>query len=256
MNISGHFQQIVILIYKKRFVSSLVEVANLYQGRYKSFLVDEDNYLLEVSRYVHLNPVRIDKYSDLSAAEKKKHLRSYVWSSYGDYIFRGSRFPFLCTDAILSWFDGNKKRYAHFIESAVDDKTSPLEVGKGHGIIGEDSFIENLKMEMTGESKREQPAFKKMIKRVETQKICKAVADAYNFLPEEFLKKGKSTIARDLAIDMLDRYGGMNQREIGEMMGIDYSSVSVAMKRLHQKAKEDSALRRRMEGIRRQFIKE
>jgi len=231
-------------------------VGHLYQGRYKSFLIDADNYLLEVSRYVHLNPVRIDEYSDLSVADKKKLLMSYVWSSYGDYIFRGSRFPFLCIDDVLSWFDGSKKRYAGFVESAVDDKTNPLEMGKGHGIVGEDSFIENLRMEMAGESRREQPAVKKMIKRIEAQKICSLVAEVYNFSPEKLLKKGRVTVARDVAIDMLYRFGGMNQREIGELMGIDYSSVSVAMKRLQQKAETDRELRRKIEDIRSQVIKE
>lgn len=212
--------------------------------------------MLEVSRYVHLNPVRIDEISDLSVEEKKKHLRSYAWSSYGDYIFRGSRFRFLCVDDILSWFDGNKRRYADFVESAVDGTTNPLEMGRGHGIIGENSFIENLKVEIADKSKREQPAIKKMIGRIEPRKICMTVADANHLSLEELLKKGKATAARDMAIDMLYRYGRMNQREIGEMMGIDYSSVSVARKRLYQKTEVDKALRKKTEDIRNRLIKE
>ncbi|MBW2558366.1 MAG: transposase, partial [Deltaproteobacteria bacterium] len=50
---------------------------HLYQGRYKAILIDADEYLLELSRYVHLNPVRIRKYSRAPIDEKKTILESY-----------------------------------------------------------------------------------------------------------------------------------------------------------------------------------
>lgn len=230
-------------------------VGHLYQGRYKSFLIDADSYLLEVSRYVHLNPVRIKEYTDLCSAEKKKHLRCYEWSSYGDYRTHNNQFPFVSLEEILSQFDWNRKRYEEFVESGIDKMASPLERGKGHGIIGESSFIKELYGRVTEKSKREQPAVGKMLRRIEPDKVCKAVAEAYEVLPVELVKKGRATMARDIAIDMIYRHGGMNQREIGELMGIDYSSVSVARKRLRQKSESDSALCRKIEKIQSRLIK-
>ena len=75
---------------------------HLYQGRYKSFLVDADDYLQEVSRYIHLNPVRVGLRSGMGLDEKKKYLTSYRWSSYGDYISRDGR-----EDFVLFFFNAN-----------------------------------------------------------------------------------------------------------------------------------------------------
>ncbi|MBM4272279.1 MAG: hypothetical protein FJ139_09025 [Deltaproteobacteria bacterium] len=230
-------------------------VGHLYQGRYKSFLIDADSYLLEVSRYVHLNPVRIKEYSGLRLTEKKKHLRRYKWSSYGDYRTHNNHFPFVSREEILSQFGGDGNRYQDFVESGIGEMDSPLERGKGHGIIGESLFIEEICGRVTVKPQREQPAVGKMMRRIEPEKICQAVADVYQVVWTELFKKGRTTIVRDIAIDMLYRHGGMNQREIGEMMGIDYSSVSVSRKRLRQKSGLDSALRRKIEKIQKQLIK-
>ncbi len=50
-------------------------------------------------------------------------------------------------------------------------------------------------------------------------------------------------------MDMLYRHGGMNQREIGELMGIDYSAVSVMRKRLSALQKKDRNLSGRIEKL-------
>ena len=61
-------------------------VGHLYQGRFKSILVDADNYLLELSRYVHLNPIRLASYRGKDEREKIKDIESYRWSSLGGYL--------------------------------------------------------------------------------------------------------------------------------------------------------------------------
>jgi len=77
---------------------------HLYQGRYHSFLIDADNYLKEVSRYIHLNPVKVKKSQDLDAAAKRKALTAYPWSSYPGYRSPAWRRPFMRADEILSYF--------------------------------------------------------------------------------------------------------------------------------------------------------
>lgn len=64
---------------------------HLYQGRYKAILIDADEYLLELSRYVHLNPVRIKKYSQASVGDKKRVvLESYRWRDLSLWNFAAS----------------------------------------------------------------------------------------------------------------------------------------------------------------------
>ena len=54
---------------------------HLYQGRYKAILVDANNYLIELSRYVHLNPVRVGKLKRKSFQERWSYICGYEWSS-------------------------------------------------------------------------------------------------------------------------------------------------------------------------------
>jgi hypothetical protein len=58
---------------------------HLFQGRYKSFLVEGGNYLLGLSRYLHLNPIRGRVIGAGDPKERRKRLRAYPWSSYRGY---------------------------------------------------------------------------------------------------------------------------------------------------------------------------
>lgn len=218
---------------------------HLYQGRYKSFVIDADSYLLEVSRYIHLNPVRIKE--GLNIEEKIAYLNSFRWSSYHDYSVR-ARYPFLSTEEILAYFGGKKEQYKDFVENGITLTVNPLEKGRGHGIIGETSFIEQFMTKIPA-SKREQPAIRQMIKEIQPGRILQTIAEFLNLRSEDFLHKGYKGIARSLAMEILYRYGGMNQREIGELMGIDYSAVSIARKRLSEMILKDEETAKKFHDI-------
>jgi hypothetical protein len=129
--------------------------------------------------------------------------------------------------------------------------TSPFEKAKGHGILGDTSFIDTiLKSLNKPEPLREQPAVRLMIIRTKPDVILKAVADVFHVTAEDIVRKNYKGPARRVAMECLYRYAGMNQREIGDLMGVDYSSVSVARKRLHEALVKDRALKRVFEGLR------
>jgi hypothetical protein len=224
---------------------------HLYQGRYKSFLIDADSYLLDVSRYIHLNPVRTKERSKASSQENKAYLRRYQWSSYIDYTAENGRYPFLSLSEILAYFSGNKESYARFVESGITRIVNPLEQGKGLGIVGDRAFIERIMKQVTGPLKlrREQPAAKKIIQHLEPERILQAVSESFHLSSDELLRKGCKSIARGMAMELLYRQGGMNGREIGDLMGVDYSAVSVARKRLRASVESDEDALRLMKEI-------
>jgi putative transposase len=86
---------------------------HLFQGRYKAILIDRDNYLLELSRYLHLNPVR---------AGMVNRPEEYPYSSYKTYI-SGSKEDILSEDVILRMLSDKegdaRKKYKEFVESAI-----------------------------------------------------------------------------------------------------------------------------------------
>lgn len=99
---------------------------HLYQGRYRAILIDADEYLLELSRYVHLNPVRLKKYSRVPTEEKKAILEAYRWSSYGGYIRQRERQPIVTYETILTMVGEHdtrktRRQYKRFVMSGITD---------------------------------------------------------------------------------------------------------------------------------------
>jgi REP element-mobilizing transposase RayT len=233
---------------------------HLYQGRYKSFLVDADNYLQEVSRYIHLNPIRVKLRSQMTLDEKRRYLRHYPWSSYGGYLSRGRRRSFLQIEEVLAYFGGDTARgrsgYEEFVMEGVSGKMpSPLEKGVGHGIIGTSDFIEMIREQYIGSAteSRELPAVRKILVQVEPERIIRAICEMFKVEREEVLRKGYKGVARGVLMEMLYRYGGMKQREIGGLMGIDYSAVSVTRKRLSALQGEDRRLSALVERVKKRL---
>jgi putative transposase len=77
------------------------KVGHLFQGRYKSLLVEGGNYLLGLSRYVHLNPVRGKVIGAGDPTERRARLRAYRWSSYRGYAGLSKQAEFVTEELVL-----------------------------------------------------------------------------------------------------------------------------------------------------------
>ena len=229
---------------------------HLYQGRYKALVIEADSYLVEVSRYVHLNPVRTAECSDLSFDEKNELLRHYQWSSYPAYFSDRQAFRFLSTEEVLGYFGGATgsaiRRYGAFVEEGLSGVLpNPLEKGKGHGVVGGEDFLERMKtvVEISKRDIREVPQARTLTCAKPIPEILAAVESAFGVPREQFCLRRNRSVARLVAMDLLYRRGLMKQPEIGRLMGIDYSGVSVARKRLQGLLREDERLRDLVEQV-------
>ncbi len=97
---------------------------HLFQGRYKAILIEKDEYLVELSRYIHLNPVRIKKYSQWEIEEKRRILKGYPWSSYGGYTQLRKHQPFIHYSEILDMAGGGdslggRRKYEQFVMDGI-----------------------------------------------------------------------------------------------------------------------------------------
>ena len=232
------------------------KTGHLYQGRYKSFLIDADPYLQEVSRYIHLNPVHVKGKKNLTVDEKRRYLKHYGWSSYPGYLSPRARKAFVRVDEILGYVGGDttqgRRRYEKFVQEGVlKEIENPLARGKGYGIVGSLEFIEKIKARYLSATiqPRELPAVKRIVRQVEPEKILRMVCKEMGVRSEELLMRGYKGHARGLLMELWYRYGGMNQREIGELMGVDYSAVSVGRKRFHAMLEKDRKLQKHLERI-------
>jgi len=114
---------------------------HLLQGRYKAILVDKDAYAQELSRYIHLNPLR---------AGMAKRPEEYVWSSYRFYISGTDRPKWLHAKFIHAYFSVNRheaeKRYRKFVEQMLGrEYESPLKKAVESSILGASEFVVKIR---------------------------------------------------------------------------------------------------------------
>lgn len=234
--------------YTGYFNRKYTRVGHLFQGRYRGILVDKDAYLLEVSRYVHLNPVR---------AKVVNKPEQYVWSSYPGYIAKSKEIPWVEYSWILSQFGldrkTSKKRYQEFVGKAVEESTgSPFGELCGQVFLGKDKFIEKTKRLLQGRQVSQEIVGRNRLREsAKPEDILSAVAAAFNTEKDTLTGKGggKNT-AKKVAIHVIKRYSGLGNQEIGTLFGgMHYSAVSKSSARLETEMAADNALRDLVEEI-------
>lgn len=232
---------------------------HLYQGRYKAFLVDADAYLKEISRYIHLNPVRIKKYASLPAADAIKILSEYKYSSFNGYTRLKDRDGFVNYQKVMGCFNGDtikgRKRYRQFVHNGLKKKIAdPFDGKRQKGIIGSPGFLEYIRTrymdkDMSGEE-RELPELKAVRKFWEPSKLIRKYCRLSNVEETEICRKGKSSVDRAILMELLYRCCNIKQPEIGRRVGgMDYSSVSIARKQLRIQMAHDDSLKQRVEKL-------
>jgi REP element-mobilizing transposase RayT len=232
-------------------------VGHLYQGRYKAFLVDADNYLLEVSRYIHLNPVKIGSLKKKGYDERRDALLNYEASSLPGYIWKRKRNDFINYDFVLDYMGGDnakgRKAYSRFVSNGIgEDLESPVDLGRGTGIIGPEEFVEWVKGKFIDKKDkgRERPALRKLKKVFSPQELVDHFIKLTGENRQDVLTRGRNTIARAMLMEFLYRFCQITQSQIGEMMGgIDYSAVSQARSRLRKRLLQDKKLNLKFEAI-------
>lgn len=248
--------------YTSAFNRRYRRVGHLYQGRYKAFLIDADDYLLEVSRYIHLNPIRSEILSEMSVEEKWNALMGDKTNSLLGYFSLSKRKDYIDYTTVLGYMGGDnhkgRKSYRQFIRWGVEQNIeNPLELGRGSGIVGEDDFIQWIKEKFLSKevSKREQPALKVIEKEFKPEVLIGHFAALVGKSKEEICKRGKKSLERSMLMELLYRFCKISQPEIGKMVGgIDYSGVSQARKRLQIRLEWQPKLKKKFNKISEQLL--
>lgn len=221
-------------------------VGHLYQGRYKSVLVDKNEYLSILSRYIHLNPVKIKAMAKMPEKEKLKYLVHYPWSSLPGFISRRKRERYIDYAMVLGEYGGDtdkaRKEYKKRIYSEIAE-TGGIQKGIiGRSILGGAAFITRIKAKyIDGSKDRERPSVAEIHRYRATEEILAAIQRATG-KDIEALKNEKGDLRR-LAMELLYRIGGLKGPQIGRLFGIDYGPVSQERKRLREKLQTDRKLR-------------
>jgi len=202
-------------VYTQRFNARHNKVGHLLQGRYKSIVVDKDNYLLELCRYIVLNPLR---------ANMVEKLEDWRWSSYMACAGYEKGLDCLATNWILSQFGSTiaqaTANYRDFVLAGIS-KESPWEKLKGQIYLGNDKFIEQIKAFMRGkETIKEIPKTQRYIARPPLEKVLNLI---------------QNKEAREKAVYEAHVQYGYTIKEIAEFLGLHYTTVSKIVKKAEEK---------------------
>jgi putative transposase len=187
---------------------------HVFQGRFKAILVDRDSYLLELCRYVVLNPIR---------AKMVSQSIDYPWSSYRATIGYYESGDWLDVEWVLSQFGKQRKRatkkYQEFIEEGVDEP-SPMSKLQGQLVLGSEKFVTKALSKLPKEKQQDLSEIPKKQRR-------KVLALSTYF----------KQYAREKAVYEAYYSGGYSQREIGDYIGCHYATVSKLLKRMEWQGK-------------------
>ena len=194
-------------VYTQQFNRHHGRVGHVFQGRDKAILVQKESYLLELARYIVLNPVR---------AQMVRSAKDWPWSSYRATVGIKNPNNGLMVDWILSSFSSRKsiavKRYREFV-SEGRNQPKPWDQLRNQIYLGNDEFVDEMQCRISKETNlSEIPSSQK-----------RPIAKPLRYYEKKY-------IDRDTVIINAYASGGYSMREIGDYFELHYSRVSRIIK--------------------------
>jgi REP element-mobilizing transposase RayT len=211
---------------------------HLFQGRYRAILVEKDAYCQELSRYIHLNPLRAGIVKDLTA---------YPWSSYPCYIGLKKKPSWLEADYILGYFGQQEspaqRKYRDYVQEAIGvEQKDPLRAVFASTFLGSQEFIKHLRQRAKG-GKDADPRNIPVLKALEERPTLDEIKNKVEEVEPEGL------ICRKFCLHISHEYGGFSLKEIGDFYNMEGSAVSQASRRFKQRIMEESSFNKSLHQI-------
>ncbi|MBP1750939.1 MAG: transposase [Deltaproteobacteria bacterium] len=195
-------------VYTQRYNRRHTRSGHVFQGRYKAIIVDKDVYLLELVRYVALNPVRAGIVDDPE---------NWAWSSYRATVGKEESPPWLCTERVLGQFSPRMARariiYRQFVNQGLK-RESPWKDLIGQTFLGSKDFMARIQGSFQ-EDVKEIPRSQRFAGRPALPEILTGVCRTNRFERNEAIRKANGY--------------GYSLKEIANYLGIHYATVSRAL---------------------------
>ncbi len=187
-------------------------VGHVFQGRFKAILIQKDAYLLELARYIVLNPVR---------ARRVRSARAWRWSSYRATAGYEASNTCLTTDGVLAGFAKTKKvaqqRYRDFVQQGKG-QPSPWQQLKNQIYLGDDDFVNDM------QGKLDPDQSLKDIPKKQKQAPAKPIA----YFAERYKTRNEGMAQAYLS-------GHYTLEQVGEHFGVSYATVSRAVRQVENR---------------------
>lgn len=225
-------------LYTQRYNRKYKKDGTLFRGRYKSVLVDEDAYLLQLTRYIHRNPMEVKK-------KMVEQLCEYPWSSYPAYINKSKPEKWLFRDRTYQMLGlrHRYKGYFDYVEKGVDEDIKRF-YSKGNilSVLGDKEFRaerkeenEALDLKKLRRALEDRPAIDKLI-----DYIAKATKQKKSDLRKRSSGKRNNLPYRAFAIYACNQYSQADHSEIAKYFGLSHrGSVSHSLNRIRKEINEN-----------------
>jgi len=212
------------------------KVGHLFQGRYKAIICQKNIYLLELIRYIQLNPIR---------AGVAKSLANYPWTSYSYYL-KDKRDKLIDTDFVLRQFGHDKttarRYYQQFIRVGII-KSHEEFIGEivDQRILGKENFVEEVLRQENEASEDKDFVFEKL----ELKKVLETICLSKGIMPvmvKSNVKIEEVVWTRRLFIYVTRIYFGYQLREIALFLGIDITTVMKSVRIIAERIRKEKRL--------------
>ncbi len=215
-------------------------VGHLFQGRFKSVLVDNDRYLKELIRYIHLNPVR---------AGLVETPQDYRWSSHRAYINQ-DHFCWLASNVGLEYFHRPEipaaEAFHQFVLAGIGREPSvDFSRGNAEGILGREVFIDKIMQQLYT------PAESRLVQ-TDIDALVSVIADRYGVHQDELQTSKpdrKSSHVRAIAAVVAKEVKGVSLKELADYFHQDPNAIYKAAARLEVKLSTHEHLREEVDSI-------
>jgi len=227
---------------------------HLFQGRFKGELIEDETYFWNVSRYVHLNPVR-------GRRPLVEHPRDWPWSSYRGYARKSARLDWMRYDALHEAWQGEmgggdaEAAYRRFVESGVvDPPDNPFETAKEGWLLGSGEFVARIKRLIKQPRQPDQvPQWSRL--ELQAEDVVRAVAEFYGVAAESYTVRRSRAPGRDLAAYLTHRRTTTTLRELANLFGLGHpDSASNLIRRAENELEASKRLRSELEKIERLLV--
>lgn len=207
------------------------------QGRYGAKVVGGEEYIVRLSRYMHMNPIETKRWKGRPATEKLHYLGEYRWSSYGGYVHKKGEQQIVD----YRWLElmgrrsrqRNRAAYRRYIaEMAGDEQDAQLHeaLAASRYAIGDEDFVERIEQDVRKKvAAHEGDVFGPRERLAEIRVVETAVAKQWGVRAEDLHSNGHRTgVAKTVAVELACRLTGESQRQVGRFFG--YTSDSSVVK--------------------------
>ena len=214
-----------------------------FEARFKAKLVQEDSHLLAVTRYIHLNPIKIAVCRRLSKADCMRRLEAYRWSSYPGYVAARNAQEFVCYDVLREYgstLAAARRHYRGYVRACVEEDDQPLldAMRASRYAVGDDPFIAKTEQRISGlrtGSIRDQDLILPVV-HMDLDTVDACVAKHFGIETAALKQHGRRAgPAKAVAVELACRLTGQS----GRALGMHYGGISgAAVGNIRRKVRE------------------